>query len=991
MKASPTKNRRNLIRFLTVALIAVIVFVGSAAYHVPGGSVGVSRSLFGGSETLDPGWHFSSRLLNQHQLFPAGERTLTFDSDSGNLNWQTDIGAQMEAGGALEYTIGLQDLKAALDDSAGDLDGHLRRQLAAAFKEVTRDGRFQPLQPSQKDEVRDLVIAELTSWKVRSLTVDRIGLAGSDALLGFPQATNRRKLLWLAVDSFDWDIIDPLMADGRMPRVTALKKRAAWGNLETITPILSPVVWTSMATGKLPQKHGIFDFIAEDPTTGAIVPVTSSLRKTEAFWNIFSHGGVSVGVVAWWATFPAEPVRGFMATDRIAYQLFKDKISDLDSDGPLKTHPTDLFARIEPQIVSPDSIPDDALTPFLDYQKIEASFSADDRERVNELRTVLAATETYHTIAADLFESIETDIRVLYYEAPDTAGHLFMPFVPPTEHVDAKRVGWFGQVVPEMYAQQDTWIGEMIDRFADDDTLILITSDHGFKTGDERPASDARIGEGKAAEWHTRDGVFLIAGPDIKPNQRLLGASILDVLPTLLALYGLPVGEDMDGKVLESAFESAFLAKHPTGTIPTYDLIPWEERITGGTLSAAASEEHLEKLRSLGYIQQSSSTAEINRGSSALAAGDYEESIRAYRAVLAQSEKSEIRLSLARALRLAKRYDECEIEINKVLASGQKTAEAHTELSALARNRGDLNRAKEQADKALAADPEHIPAWMQRAIIAESRNDTEAALSAYRKVLEITPEEDRALNQIGVLLRRSGRIDEAIEAMKQAIKKNPDRAAPYNNLGLLYYTQQKPELALETIQLGLTMKPNHPVLLNSLGTVRYQQNRVEEAIEAFRAAVEADGSYAESISNLAVIYQDLKDVANTEYWLKRQIEVEPENGEPRVSLALLHIRQGQLGDAIRVLEESVATLPDDLHSLIVLGEVLARNQRPADALPYLENARDLDPKLPNIWNLLGTSYNLLGRTEDARQAFTKSLALNPDQPQVRSMRDRLTR
>jgi tetratricopeptide (TPR) repeat protein/predicted AlkP superfamily phosphohydrolase/phosphomutase len=974
-----------------VVLVVVSVLVVTAAFHVPEHSIGVRRSRLGGVAVLDSGWHFSSRLLNRHQVFPAGERTLPFGTDSGNLTWQTAIGAQMEADGTLEYTIGLQELKAALEDSAGDLDGHLREQLAAAFKEVTRDSRFQPLQPSQKDEVRDLVLAHLTSLSLRSLTIDRIGLVGSDALLGFPQATNRRKLLWLAVDSFDWDIIDPLIADGRMPRVAALKKQAAWGNLETITPILSPVVWTSMATGKLPQKHGIFDFIAEDPTTGAVVPVTSSLRKTEAFWNIFSHGGVSVGVVAWWATFPAEPVRGFMATDRISYQLFKDKISDSDSDGPLKTHPSDLFARIKSAIVPPNSIADDALTPFLAYDEIKASFSADDRERVNELRTVLAATETYHSIATDLFESIETDIRVLYYEAPDTAGHLFMPFVPPTEHVDAERVTWFGRVVPQMYVQQDRWIGEMIDRFTDDETLILITSDHGFKTGDERPTSDARIGEGKAAECHTRDGIFLIAGPDILPDQRLLGASILDVLPTLLALYGLPVGEDMDGKVLETAFDSSFLEEHPIGSIPTYDLIPWEERITGGSLSAAASEEHLEKLRSLGYIQQSSSTADINRGSSALAAGDYEESIRAYRAVLAQGEKIEIRLSLARALRLAKRYDECEIEVKKVLASGQKTAEAHTELSALARNRGDLERASEEVAKALAADPENIPAWMQRAIIAETRNNTDEALRAYRKVLEITPEDDRALNQIGVLLRRSGRIDEAIVAMKQAIEKNPDRAAPYNNLGLLYYTQQRPEQAIETIELGLTMRPNHPVLLNSLGTVRYQQNRIEEAIEAFRAAVEADGAYAESISNLAVIYQGLNDVANTEYWLKRQIEVEPVNGEPRVSLALLHLREGQLGDAIRVLEESVAVIPDDLQSLIVLGEVLARNQRPGDALPYLEHARDLDPQLPNIWNMLGNSYSQLGRGEDARQAFTKSLALNPDQPQVRSMRDRLSR
>lgn len=975
MTVSEASRNRSQIRLAGLA-IGVFVLIGLLAsiVHIPSGSVGLVRPVFGGADasvrTLGSGWHLVPRLLNKVERFESGERTLIFgagpaqagEGNNGepNLAWTISFGSGMEAAGALEYSLDEGALRETLEVSQGDLDGFMRDRLADAFRAVTDDQRFMPPQPSHREAIRELALAHLrgdasgigsTGRAYLSIRLDRIGLSGSDALLGYPQATRNPKLLWLCVDSFDWNVIDPLISRGRMPRMAQLKSDGAWGTLQTITPVLSPVVWTSMATGMLPEKHGIFDFIATDPSTGAVVPVTSSLRKTDAFWNILGHSGVSVGVVAWWATFPAERVNGFMATDRIAYQLFKDKISDTSSDDPLKTFPSELYSDVKPLIVPPAAIDDAALQPFLDYRTIQDSFSKDDRDRVNELRTVLAATETYRAIATELFSAIETDVRVLYFEAPDTTSHLFMPFVPPTRNVDAQHMEWFGRIVPEMYAHQDAWIGEMIDRFADEETTVLITSDHGFRTGDERPESDARIGEGKAAEWHTRDGVFLIAGPDIVRGERVLGASILDVLPTVLALYGLPPADDMDGKVLRTVFRQEYVAQLSQATILTYNLAPREPGVPDGGLSPEEAEEHLAKLRALGYIKQSAPTADVNRGTAALAAGDFEQAIEAFRGVLAQGEKTSVRLSLSRALRLAERYDEAEVELRRVLASGDEAAVVHTEWSALERNRGDLDRAEREVDAALAVDARFVDAHMQRAKLAEVREDWDRAIESYRTVLDIDPQKADALNQIGVLLQRRGRIDEAIVAMQEAIEKNPDLAAPYNNLGLLFLAQNKLDRAIEVIELGLTMRPDSPILLNSLGTLQYETGATETAIRSFEAALDADPHYAESISNLAIVYQGLKNAPKAMIWWSRLIEVEPENGDARVSLALIQVRQGELEDAATTLEQSVAALPDHVHSLIALG----------------------------------STYNALGRKNDARAAFERALRIDPDQPRVRTM------
>ena len=87
--------------------------------------------------------------------------------------------------------------------------------------------------------------------------------------MGSPQ------LVLIGLDGLDWNIVDPLIAAGKMPNLAGLVARGAKARLLTINPILSPVVWTSIATGVKPERHGIVDFTAVNTETGEAVPVTT--------------------------------------------------------------------------------------------------------------------------------------------------------------------------------------------------------------------------------------------------------------------------------------------------------------------------------------------------------------------------------------------------------------------------------------------------------------------------------------------------------------------------------------------------------------------------------------------------------------------------------------------------------------------------------------------------------------------------------------------
>ncbi len=78
-------------------------------------------------------------------------------------------------------------------------------------------------------------------------------------LYGFSGAKHlmdTRKVLLVGWDGADWKIIHPLLDAGKMPNLTALIENGVMGNLSSLRPELSPMLWTSIATGKRPYKHG---------------------------------------------------------------------------------------------------------------------------------------------------------------------------------------------------------------------------------------------------------------------------------------------------------------------------------------------------------------------------------------------------------------------------------------------------------------------------------------------------------------------------------------------------------------------------------------------------------------------------------------------------------------------------------------------------------------------------------------------------------------
>src|SRR2546426_808601 len=382
-------RRRKIPLGLGILLVAVWLLCGLTRID-PDSGIAVLDSPLGilGPRVTAAGWHLVPPGLLRLTPYPSVPVTLSFRAgeddrsvlvtregievtSSGTIRYRVDPDRVLEVhrsvGPGYERTLvrWVEDsLRAAVD--ASDYGG-----ISGARTEDLRSALGQSLAERFRGAGLELLSCDVSSVRIRA------------AWIAEAQSSRQKtgtKVLLIGLDGADWNIVDPLIEAGRLPNLGRLARAGVRGRLHTITPMLSPVIWTSIATGVSPSRHGIIDFMATTGRDGAKVPVTSSLRRTKALWNILSEQGLSVGIAGWWASFPAEKVNGFVVSDRVAYQLFGARAAhDPVREG--KVFPAELGDLVASLTVAPETIGMGEVSRYVHLPEDPAAFS-DDQNRL---------------------------------------------------------------------------------------------------------------------------------------------------------------------------------------------------------------------------------------------------------------------------------------------------------------------------------------------------------------------------------------------------------------------------------------------------------------------------------------------------------------------------------------------------------------------------------------------------------------------------------
>ena len=456
-------------------------------------------------------------------------------------------------------------------------------------------------------------------WLVFVLAISACGSGAGNNRLPLqrnPRPDIEAPLFLFALDGFEWSVILPLLREGRLPALESLIDRGHAGQIKPLLPTLSPRLWATIATGKLPHVHGIEDFVRE--VDGKTYAYRSTDRRVKAFWNILSEYGLSSDTIGWWTTYPVEAVHGTMVAQVNTTQAGRNIEKGTLVDGlPDQVWPVEENERVFALLRQVEAeIPDRLREVFGDF---EVELNEEQRERWQQCQWAFCADALYASIAIDRLErDLQPDLLSLYLGGTDVVGHRFWAAHAPEDsrragiEVDHAEQQAFGGVIRSYYVWVDGLLGRLLELLAPE-TTVLVVSDHGMVLNEDSSAEDSWT-EFTGVHFQGEAGAFVAAGtgiaaaPTNRPAARALKpidlpvlGGIFDVCPTLLVLMGVPFGRDMHGRPLEAILDPDFLQRHPPQLVPSLDDKAWlRSRRAVPAVEEAA--ERLEQLRNLGYL-----------------------------------------------------------------------------------------------------------------------------------------------------------------------------------------------------------------------------------------------------------------------------------------------------------------------------------------------------------------------------------------------------
>ena len=373
-----------------------------------------------------------------------------------------------------------------------------------------------------------------------------------------PPPRESARITVLLLDGASLEFVWPRVAAGRLPNFGRMLDSGASMDLATIRPTQPDPVWAAVATGMYPAKNGVrsaasyfargddrpLDLLPAHCFSHTLVrlgvvrdrPNSMAAWRTRPLWEILGDYGLSAGIVRWPLTYPAQPMTGFLVTDR--------------------------FHRLIGSMIEPD---------------VRAIYPA---EILPVARDAFAGSagaqqwdEFYSRTARDVIAQRPVQFEAVRFQGLDTAGHQYLKYAQPRDigDVSDQERQQYGLVLDRAYASIDSEIGAAIERQAPGD-LLLVVSGFGMQpvsTIKHLAGRLLRDPEVSGTHENAPDGFVLAFGTPVAAGRKQRG-SIVDVTPTILYFLGLPVGRDMDGYARADLFTSAFTAERPITFIPSH-------------------------------------------------------------------------------------------------------------------------------------------------------------------------------------------------------------------------------------------------------------------------------------------------------------------------------------------------------------------------------------------------------------------------------------
>jgi predicted AlkP superfamily phosphohydrolase/phosphomutase/Tfp pilus assembly protein PilF len=638
---------------------------------------------------------------------------------------------------------------------------------------------------ARRDGLRQIVARHLgqSGLQVQAFEIARME-PDRRALLNYKRNELRRKARGVAgrvaiftIDGADWELLSELSDDGRIPNLRALAQGGTTASMQTIQPTVSPLVWTTAATGLSPDRHGVIDFF--DRANKAQLPVSASTRRTPALWEIAAAFGRPSVTVNWWTAWPASQSGPVMFDTPVKLDVPESTIGS-------------------PQVRRFLNITDEEYTA--------AVTGGQGSDPTNVFRRVLSKTWTDHRVALNLYQQQDPYLLMVHYEGTDAVNHLFGPYHPPyREGIPQTEFRKYWPAVANYYAEIDRLIGEWMNVLSDDTTVIVMSA-HGYRWGKNRPRV-APAGRAAIAD-HRNPGIFIAYGNHVAASRGSHAISLYDVVPSVLAVLGLPPSAEMNGKLADWLFRD--ITPVSSVRVVSYEEFFPPQPIGGG---GEDPKEYTAALQAIGHVVDPSRMQPVFEDEQQPPAA--QPIAPAQWGAYAYYNNQGIQLRKQNKLRDATEAFQAAIDRNPTRP---------TPYLNMAMTLFDRQFYSEADNVFMAAVQRGLPSaeqwFIDYAALYRSRNMTSRAIAILYKGKQVFPQSPRIAANLGSALAQASRYTEGLPELERALALQPSSTIALNNIGMFYARQKDYGRALDFWNRSLAVDPRQPNIRQALEAVR---------------------------------------------------------------------------------------------------------------------------------------------------------------------------
>jgi predicted AlkP superfamily phosphohydrolase/phosphomutase/Tfp pilus assembly protein PilF len=661
---------------------------------------------------------------------------------------------------------------------------------------------------SQRDPLRQAVTRHLasvglkvTAFNISKFDVDRTALlnAKRTELRRDARSTPSRVVVF-AIDGADWELLSELADDGRIPNIKALTQGGTTASPQTVQPTISPTVWTTVATGLTPDRHGVLDYT--DPMQHS--PVDAYSRRVPAVWDIANAFARTSHVTNWWTAWPPSSADGVVFDTPVGL-------------NPNAVFPAEVAPRAQSLVAPLNTVNYDQVHRFLNISPAEydaAVNSGNANDPVNIFRGLLAKTWSDHRVAINLYNDArqrgrEPLLTMVSYDGTDAVNHLFAPFHPPLRE-DVSEVNYrkYWPAVGNYYAEIDRLIGEWMNVLPKETTVIVVSA-YGFRWGKNRPHE---IPSGRAAlSDHRNTGIFIAYGPAVAPSRASHQMSVYDVAPTILGLLGLPKSLEMPGNVATWAFRDL-------QPLTSVRVVSYGEFVGDRPIHAGAREDlkqYQAALQAIGHLNDPNRNLtpvlEEGEGPARAAAPLPPEKWGTY----AYYNNLGVELRGKGKLKEASEAFEQAVELNP------ERPAPYLNLAMAYFDRQFYTDADETFFKAVAKGLPNAEAYIiDFAALYRERNMVSRAIGVLAKGKELFPQSYLISANLGSAMVAASRYTEGVPELERALGMQPSSTLVLNNLGIFYAKKNDYARALDYWNRSLSIQPQQPGIRQAVEAAR---------------------------------------------------------------------------------------------------------------------------------------------------------------------------